>query len=96
LIGQGPATEVIVVLIFALIGVWFISSALQGYVSFIGTLGSGVTSMIMRFLLFFAGLLVAAPTGGIAGLGHMTLTVAGLALALLPLGFAWRRESLPA
>jgi TRAP-type uncharacterized transport system fused permease subunit len=90
LIGQGPPMEVAVVLVCALIGVWFISAALQGYVSFVGPLNSSALTMAMRFVLFFAGLLIAAPAGGIAGLSHLVLTLSGFVIALLPLGIAWR------
>ncbi|MDF1855875.1 TRAP transporter fused permease subunit [Pseudooceanicola sp.] len=90
LIGQGPAGEVIFVLICALIGIWFISSALQGYVSLIGTLGAGTTGLALRVMLFAAGVAVAAPMGGVAGLSHMAVTVLGLALAALPVAMAWR------
>jgi len=90
LIGQGESTEVALVLICALIGVWLISAALQGFVSFIGPLHSGKGNMLMRLALFFAGLLIAAPVGGIAGLSHVGLTLLGFAIALPPLSFAWR------
>ncbi|MEQ6202402.1 TRAP transporter fused permease subunit [Sulfitobacter sp. HNIBRBA2951] len=90
LIGQGPPTEVAVVLACALVGVWFIASALQGYVSFIGPLHSSGLSLIMRFVLFFAGLFVAAPVGGVAGMNHAALTLSGFALAIIPFATAWR------
>ncbi|KIN65654.1 TRAP transporter, 4tm/12tm fusion protein [Sulfitobacter noctilucae] len=94
LIGQGPALEVITVLICALIGVWFISSALQGYVSFVGPLHTGPVTLVMRFVLFFAGLLIAAPAGGVAGLSHLALTLAGFVIAMLPMAVAWRAGQL--
>lgn len=90
LIGQGSAVEVTVVLICALIGVWLISAALQGYLSFVGPLGSGGSSAAMRLLLGLAGLLIAAPAGGIAGLSHTALTLTGFALAAPPFWFAYR------
>ncbi|MEW9921671.1 TRAP transporter permease [Marimonas sp. MJW-29] len=90
LIGQGTPVEVVTVLICALIGVWFISAGLQGYVSFVGPLHSSAVSFVMRVLLVFCGLLVAAPAGGVAGLSHLTMTLAGFVLAILPLGIAWR------
>ncbi len=90
LIGQGAPTEVVFVLICALVGVWFISSALQGYLSFVGPLHSGMLSMLMRFVLFFAGLMVAAPVGGVAGLNHTVLTLSGLVIAFVPFAIAWR------
>ncbi len=90
LIGQGEPSEVAFVLACALIGVWFISAALQGYISFVGPLHSSALTMALRFVLFFAGLLVAAPVGGVAGLNHTLLTLSGLALAVLPFALAWR------
>jgi TRAP transporter 4TM/12TM fusion protein len=90
LIGQGAPTEVAFVLLCALVGVWFISSALQGYVSFVGPLHSSMISLLMRFVLFFAGLMVAAPVGGVAGLNHTVLTLSGLVVAILPFLLAWR------
>ena len=90
LIGQGGALEVAVVLACALIGVWFISAALQGYFSFVGPLSNGPLAVPMRVLLLVCGLLVAAPAGGVAGLSHTALTLAGFVLALLPAGYALR------
>jgi TRAP transporter 4TM/12TM fusion protein len=90
LIGQGPPMEVAVVLICALIGVWFLSASLQAYVSFVGPLGSGPIGLVMRVVLFASALMIAAPAGGVAGLSHLTLTLAGFVIALVPLSFAWR------
>ncbi len=90
LIGQGPPAEVAVVLVCALIGVWFISASFQGYVSFVGPLASGFGSILMRIVLLCAGLLIAAPAGGVAGLSHLVLTLGGFALAVPPLAYAWR------
>ncbi|MEO9777785.1 MAG: TRAP transporter fused permease subunit [Sedimentitalea sp.] len=95
LIGQGPPMQVAIVLVCALIGVWFLSAALQGYVSFVGPLNSSSFSTLMRLTLFFAGLLVAAPIGGILGLGHAALTFVGLAIALPPLVVAWHAGQMP-
>ncbi|MEL7100260.1 MAG: TRAP transporter fused permease subunit [Pseudomonadota bacterium] len=90
LIGQGPPLEVVTVLACALAGVWFICAGLQGYVSFVGPLHSTALSMVMRLALILAGLLVAVPAGGVAGLSHAVLTLAGFALALIPFAVAWR------
>jgi TRAP transporter 4TM/12TM fusion protein len=90
LIGQGPPMEVAIVLTCALIGVWFISAALQGFVSFIGPLNSSSVSALMRLVLFISGLMIAAPIGGILGLSHAALTLLGFAIALPPLAIAWR------
>ncbi|MDQ2094947.1 TRAP transporter permease [Rhodalgimonas zhirmunskyi] len=98
LVGQGPAWEVTIVLICALIGVWLISAALQGYVAFVGPLAGGASSSMMRVLLFVSGFLIAAPEGGIAGMSHLVVTLIGFALALVPVGYAWqsRDKVLPA
>ncbi len=95
LVGQAPAWEVVTVLATALIGVWFISAALQGYVSFVGSLGHGLLGLVSRLVLFIAGLFFAIPANDIIGLGHLQLTVIGLALAVLPLLWA-RRQPEPA
>ena len=91
LVGQAPAWEVVTVLITALIGVWFISAALQGYVSFVGSLGHGLPGFAARLLLFVAGLFFALPANDIVGLGHLQLSAIGLALAALPLLWARRQ-----
>ncbi|OWU85710.1 C4-dicarboxylate ABC transporter [Oceanicola sp. 22II-s10i] len=90
LIGQAGAGEVIFVLSCAIIGVWFISAALQGFISLVGTLGSGAVGMAARFMLFFAGLLIAAPMGGVMGLNHTMTTILGFALAIPPFLLAWK------
>ena len=85
LIGQAPAGEVIVALSGALVGVWFISSALQGHVSLIGDLGGGALGMALRALLFAGGVLLALPGGEATGYSHLSLALAGAALAVIPL-----------
>jgi len=90
LIGQGTVAEVLFVLACALVGVWFISAGLQGFVSFVGNLGRGPLGLAMRVLLFVAGLCVAAPMGGVAGLSHTVLTILGFVLAVPPMLLAWR------
>ncbi|MEM8576831.1 MAG: TRAP transporter fused permease subunit [Pseudomonadota bacterium] len=90
LIGQGAPGEVAIVLFCALMGVWFICGGLQGYISFVGPLHSTALSAVMRVALILAGLMVAAPTGGVAGLNHAVLTGAGFALAAAPFLVAWR------
>ena len=88
LIGEAPAGEVLAVLTCALIGVWFISAAMQGFVSFVGSLGSGALSLVMRLVLFTGGVLIAAPIGGIFGMGQWGQTAAGFAISAIPLLFA--------
>ncbi len=92
LIGEAETPEVLAVLICALIGVWFISAAMQGYVSFVGPLGATGLGWAMRATLFVAGLMIAAPAGGVMGLSHVTITALGFGIALLPLVYAWRAD----
>lgn len=85
-------------LVTALIGVWFISAALQGYVTFLGGFAGDALGWTLRLLLFAAGLCFAYPAGGRYGLSHWTLSALGLALAVVPLIYAWhagRRGALP-
>jgi hypothetical protein len=91
LVGQAPAWEVFGSMTAALVGIWFISAAMQGYVSFFGGFPSGISGMALRVLLGAGGLLMALPGGGLTGLSHWTLAAAGGSLALLPLLMAWQR-----
>ncbi|MEO1291587.1 MAG: TRAP transporter fused permease subunit [Pseudomonadota bacterium] len=90
LVGQAPAAEVIALFAAALIGVFFISASLQGYISFLGPL-DGALGMTLRFVLFAAGLLIAAPGGPLIGVSSWVLTGIGVALAVLPVGYALNR-----
>ena len=91
LIGQAPAGEVLLVLACAIIGVWFISAAMQGYVSFVGSLGTGPVSVCVRLTLLAGGVMIAAPIGGVLGLDQIGLTIAGFAVSAMPLVYAWRQ-----
>ena len=95
LIGQAGTGEVLFVLACAIAGIWFISAALQGHVSLVGSLGAGAAGAALRVLLFFAGLLIAAPMGGLGGLSHTMTTLLGFALAAAPLALAWRAGEAP-
>ncbi len=83
LIGEGSTVDVIVTLATALVGVAFISMALQGYVNFAGPL-TGLGGALMRLLLFVGGLFFAVPAIPSIGLGHIELSAIGLALCILP------------
>ena len=74
LVGQAPASEIMIVVITALLGVWLISAAIQGYVSFVGGLGQGLIALTLRILLLIAGLFLAAPETPIIGLSHVQLS----------------------
>lgn len=92
LIGEGTLSEMAILFVGALIGIWLISAALQGYVSFFGGLPGGVKGVALRVLLFGGGMLIAAPTGDAFGLLHLAVSGAGVALAILPLAVARRNH----
>jgi len=85
LIGEAPALEVIATLVTALIGIWFVSAALQGHVSFVGGFGDDALGWAMRALLFVAGICFAYPGGGGLGLSHWLFSAGGLVLSLAPM-----------
>ena len=89
LVGQAPASEIMIVVTTALLGVWLISAAIQGYVSFVGGLGQGLIALTLRVMLLIAGLFLATPETPIIGLSHVQLSLLGLALAVVPLGYAF-------
>ncbi|MAL77764.1 MAG: C4-dicarboxylate ABC transporter [Sneathiella sp.] len=90
LIGQGPLPEVLLSVVCAFVGIWFIAAAMQGYLACIGTMGAGVLSLIMRGALMASGLLLAAPFGGLLALNQIEMSLVGLLLALIPAAYAWR------
>lgn len=95
LVGEGTTEEVLLTLTTALIGIWLISSALQGYLSLVGRLGDGASGLALRTSLAVGGFLLAMPGGGETGLSHGALIAAGLALsapALLYAATAGRRS----
>ena len=95
LIGEGPWQEVVIVLVCALIGVWFLSAAMQAYVAWVGPFPySAIGYAHARDPGAVAALLIAAPAGGVLGIGHAELTIAGFVVALLPLAYAWRQGRL--
>ena len=99
LIGAAPAWEVVVTLGTALIGVAFLSMALQGHVSLIGPLSGSAAAAALRFMLFAAGLMFAMPHFEGLGLSHFELSALGLLLSVPPLVYAWqhgRRVGKPA
>ena len=89
LIGQGTPEQVAVAVISAMLGVWFVASAMQGYLAFFGTMGSGLPAWLIRALLAVAGFIVAAPFPGPYGLSAIELSLVGVALALPAMIFVW-------
>ena len=90
LIGEGPALEVIVVFLCAMIGVWLLSSALQAYVAWFGPFPYTPLGYLMRMILGLAALAIASPAGGVFGINAVELTIGGYIVALLPLAYLWR------
>jgi len=88
LIGEGDTAEVIVVLATALLGVYLVGSALQGYIAGFGSIGSGMLPMAARGLLLFGGLFFAAPGDVIPGVSHLHMTLIGGVLSVPVLLFA--------
>ena len=91
LVGQGTASEIVVALVAALLGVWFISGGLQGYVTFCGPLGKSVLGYVMRTMLVFAGLAMAIPGNESLGLTHLGTAITGVVLAARPILVALMR-----
>ena len=90
LIGQAPLAETLAALAGALIGVWLMSCALQGHLSFIGGYAPGLVGAALRVVLFIGGLLIAAPGAGLLELDPVVLNLLGLAIVSVPIVIAWR------
>ncbi|AWB32579.1 TRAP transporter permease [Orrella marina] len=82
LILQGEMSDVIVVVITAIIGIGLIASALEGYMLKIGSMHRGALGFIARLVLFAGGVMMAIPGGGDLGLSHLQLTFGGVVLAI--------------
>ncbi|MDJ0943681.1 MAG: TRAP transporter fused permease subunit [Kiloniellales bacterium] len=82
LIGEGPAPDIVLTLIGAVVGIWLIGSGLQGYVAGFGRCREGPAWIAPRALLVAGGLFFAAPGGVLPGLGDLAMAGIGLALAL--------------
>lgn len=97
LVGQGTPGEIAIVFATALVGVFFLGSALQGYISGIGTMRTGILGYIIRASLLIAGLFFASPGNIGLGLGHLHMSLAGLLFGLPAIVDTWmvsRRASL--
>ena len=88
LILRGSPLDILIVVVTAVIGIWLIASALEGYVTGFGLLGEGLVAFLARALLLVAGLTMALPGGGELALSHLQLSVAGVGLAAAALGLA--------
>lgn len=93
LILHGPAWEVAFVFATAVIGIWFIGAALQGYLIGAGRIDASPIGGLARLLLFASGLLFALPGGSGVGLDHVELSLIALGLGLPACALArWRRR----
>jgi TRAP transporter 4TM/12TM fusion protein len=88
LILRGEPLDILVVVATAMIGIWLIGSALEGYMTGFGRLGEGIVAGAARLLLFAAGLTMALPGGGELELSHLQLSIAGVGLAGAALALA--------
>ena len=89
LIGRGTPAEVAAVLATAVVGVFLVGSALQGYISGIGRMPDGAAGWAARAVLFLGGLLLASPGDVGLGLGHAATAAIALAVALPPVAATW-------
>jgi len=83
LILRGEWSDIIPILITAVIGIALIASALEGYLVKVGSMHTGVLGFLARLVLAIGGLAMAIPGGGDLGFSHLQLSVTGLAIALL-------------
>jgi TRAP-type uncharacterized transport system fused permease subunit len=96
LILQGPAWEILVVTSTAVVGIACIGAALQGYLLGMGRIESTVLGWATRVVLMAAGLFFAVPGGTRVGIGHLELTLIGLALLAVSLGLFRLQRPQPA
>lgn len=80
LILRGSATEVLIVVATALIGIVLIASALQGYLVRVGIMRGNPQGVLGRVLLGLGGLAFALPGGELTGFTHGELVTTALAL----------------
>ena len=83
LILRGEWSDIIPVLITAVIGIALIASALEGYLVKVGSMHTGALGLLARLVLTAGGLAMAIPGGGDLGLSHVQLTVAGIVIAAI-------------
>jgi TRAP transporter 4TM/12TM fusion protein len=88
LILRGTPFDILIVVATAVIGIWLIASALEGYLTGFGAISDGVVALLARALLLAAGLTMALPGGGDLALSHLQLSVVGLGLAAAAIALA--------
>ena len=82
LILRGAPWEIAVVVGTAVLGIWLIASAIEGYLLGMGRMDRGFGGAIARLLLFASGMVMAMPGGGELELSHLQLAAIGAALGV--------------
>jgi TRAP-type uncharacterized transport system fused permease subunit len=90
LIGQGTPGEVATVFATALVGIFFIGSALQGYITGVGAMREGLLGLAVRASLLVGGLFFASPGAIGLGLTHTHMSLFGLVVGLPAILLTWR------
>jgi len=90
LVAQASLDKVLLSLLCAVVGVFFIGASLQGYISKIGAMRPGVWGISARVVLFASGLVLAISGGEVFSFSREILVIAGFSLASLPLFDAWK------
>jgi TRAP-type uncharacterized transport system fused permease subunit len=88
LILRGAPWEIIVVVGTAVLGIWLIASAIEGYLIGLGRMDAGIGGAIARVLLFASGMAMALPGGGELELSHLQLAALGAGLGVIGVVFA--------
>jgi TRAP transporter 4TM/12TM fusion protein len=88
LILRGDLWEILVVVGTAVLGIWLIASAIEGYLIGLGRMDSGVGGAVARLLLFASGMAMALPGGGELELSHLQLAGLGIGLGIVGVLFA--------
>lgn len=95
LIGNGTASEVIIVFSTAVLGIWIISSGLQGYLAGFGALDANAFGWLSRLLLVVGGIILALPGNNpIVGYSHLEINITAVIIiaAGIAVGFLCRRN----
>ncbi len=89
---NGTTGHIVLVTASALVGIVLIAAALQGYLIFVGELGTGPPGWLNRTLLMGGGLAIAAPGGGLVPFSNLDLAMVSVALAAPAVGLALLRN----
>ncbi len=95
LILRGEPGEIVIVVATAVLGIWLIASAVEGYLFGLGRMDRGIGGAFARVLIFASGMVMALPGGGELELSHIQLAALGGVLGVcgLLVGLANRRNA---